>query len=115
MSRIIRAACVAVAAGAVMLGGAASAMADEPNCTAADLAGITGGVSTATSAYLFTHPDVNAFFTSLKGKTREEMRAAITDYAQMNPQVQNEIQAIRQPAADFRDRCDAPIPDMPMG
>ncbi|HNM85361.1 MAG TPA: hemophore-related protein, partial [Mycobacterium sp.] len=66
MSRIIRSALVAVAAGAVMLGGAASAMADEPNCTAADLAGITGGVSTATSAYLWTHPAVNDYFTSLK-------------------------------------------------
>jgi len=104
-----------VIAGATLMSTATTAAADPPNCSAADLAGIMSGVNAGMSAYLFTHPDVNAFFTSLKGKTREEMRAAITDYAQMNPQVQNEIQAIRQPAADFRDRCDAPIPDMPMG
>lgn len=104
-----------VIAGATLMGTAATAAADPPNCSAADLAGIMSGVNAGMSAYLFTHPDVNAFFTSLKGKSREEMRAAITDYAQTNPQVQNEIQAIRQPAADFRDRCDAPIPDMPMG
>ena len=72
-------------------------------------------VNAGMSVYLFTHPDVNDFFTSLKGMSREEMRTAITDYAQANPQVQSEIQAIRQPAADFRDRCDAPIPDMPLG
>jgi len=100
---------------AVLLGTPAVAAADPPNCTAADLAGVMSGVNAGMSAYLFTHPDVNAFFTSLKGKSREEMRAAVADYAQANPRVRDEIQAVRQPAADFRDRCNAPIPDMPMG
>lgn len=104
-----------VVAGAAVLGSAATAAADPPNCSAADLAGVMSGVNAGMSAYLFTHPDVNAFFTSLKGKSREDMRAAVVDYVQSNPQVQNEIQAIRQPAVDFRDRCDSPIPDMPMG
>jgi heme-binding protein len=58
---------------------------------------------------------VNAFFTGLKGKTRDEMRTEIEAYAQANPQVKDELQAVRQPAADFRDRCNAPIPDGPMG
>ena len=58
--------------------------------------------------------DVNAFFTSLKGMSRDQMRDAVVAYGQSNPQVQNEIQAIRQPAADFRVRCQAPVPeDMP--
>ncbi len=34
-----------------------------PNCTAADLAGIASGVAASTSTYLFTHPDVNDFYT----------------------------------------------------
>jgi hemophore-related protein len=58
---------------------------------------------------------VNAFFTSLKGKPRDQMRTDITAYLDANPQVRDEIAAVRQPAADFRDRCDAPIPDGPMG
>ena len=41
-----------------------------PNCTAADLAGVAAGVAAATSAYLFAHPDVNDYFTSLKGTPR---------------------------------------------
>jgi hemophore-related protein len=63
-------------AGAMQFGATATAAADPPNCTAADLAGIISGVSAATSAYLFTHPDVNNFFTSLKGqrKTRSVRR-----------------------------------------
>ena len=66
-------------AGAMLVGTAATAAADPPNCTAADLAGVMSGVNAGTSSYLFTHPDVNAFFTSLKGKSREEMQTEITD------------------------------------
>ena len=39
------------------------------------------------------------------------MREAIVAACGLIPQVQNEIQAIQQPAADFRDRCQAPVPD----
>ena len=104
-----------VIACSMLAGGAATAAADPPNCTAGDLAGVMSGVNAATSAYLLSHPDVNAFFTGLKGKTRDEMRTAITAYADANPQVRDELQAVRQPASDFRDRCDAPVPDGPMG
>lgn len=104
-------------AGALLVGSAATAAADDPpNCTAGDLTQVLSGVNAGMSVYLFTHPDVNAFFTSLKGKSRDEMRTAVSDYLQANPQVRDEIKAVRQPAADFRARCDAPMPDdMPVG
>jgi hemophore-related protein len=102
-------------AGSMLVGTAATAAADPPGCTAADLAGVMSGVNAATSSYLFSHPDVNAFFTGLKGKPRDQMRTEIEGYAQANPQVRDELMGVRQPAADFRDRCDAPIPDGPMG
>jgi heme-binding protein len=102
-------------AGAVLAGSAATAAADPPNCTAADLAGVMSGVSAGTSAYLFTHPEVNDFFTSLKGKSRDQMRTDVQSYMSANPQVRDELQNVRQPAADFRARCNAPMPDMPMG
>lgn len=102
-------------AGSMLVGTAATAAADPPNCSAADLAGVMSGVNAATSTYLFTHPDVNAFFTGLKGKTKEEMATEIAAYADANPQVRDELRTVRQPAADFRDRCDAPVPDGPMG
>ncbi|MBE1551660.1 hemophore-related protein [Mycobacterium sp. OAS707] len=102
-------------AGSMLIGTAATAAADPPNCTAADLAGVMSGVNAGMSSYLFTHPDVNAFFTGLKGMSRDQMRTEITDYFNANPQVQDEISAVRQPASDFRDRCNAPLPDGPMG
>jgi heme-binding protein len=102
-------------AGAMLAGTSATAAADPPNCTAADLSGVMSGVNAATSSYLFSHPDVNNFFTGLKGKTTDQMRTEIEAYGQANPQVRDELQAVRQPASDFRDRCNAPVPDGPMG
>ena len=98
----------AAAVGATLLGGAAPAFADDsvpPNCSAADLAGVLAGASASTSAYLFTHPDVNAFFTSLKGKPREEMREDIETYFAANPQAGADLRGIRQSSMDFRNRC----------
>ncbi|NTY62314.1 heme-binding protein [Mycolicibacterium sphagni] len=106
-----------IIAGATLLGSAATAAADEPNCTAGDLTQVLSGVNAGMSVYLFTHPDVNAFFTGLKGKSREEMRTEVANYLQANPDVRDQIKAVRQPAADFRARCDAQMPDDmgPMG
>ncbi|MET0454982.1 MAG: heme-binding protein [Mycobacterium sp.] len=102
-------------AGAVLVGTSVTAVADPPNCTAADLATVMSGVSAGTAGYLFTHPDVNGFFTGLKGMSRDDMRAAVETYLQENPQVRDELRGVRQPAEDFRNRCNAPIPEMPMG
>jgi hemophore-related protein len=102
-------------AGAMLFGALPSAMADEPpNCTAADLAGVSSGVSAATSAYLFTHPDVNWFFTSLEGQPRDAIRDDVQTYLDANPQVKAELTGIRQPLVDLKNRCgSAPAPSIP--
>ena len=102
-------------AGAILFGALPSAMADEPpNCTAADLAGVSSGVSAATSAYLFTHPDVNWFFTSLEGQPRDAIRDDVQTYLDANPQVKAELTGIRQPLVDLKNRCgSAPAPSIP--
>ncbi|UXA19207.1 heme-binding protein [Mycobacterium sp. SMC-4] len=99
----------AVGSGAVLLSAAVPASAQPapppPNCTAADLAGIMSGIMAATSAYLFTHQPVNDFFTSLKDVPKEERRTALVAFLDANPQAKAELQGIRQPAVDFRQRC----------
>ena len=103
-----RALTVTIGVGGILIGGGTAVSAAEPpppNCTAADLAGVATGVTAATSVYLFTRPEVNAFFTGLKGLPREEMRARVDEYALANPQVKAELQGIRQPMVDFRNRC----------
>lgn len=102
-------------AGALFIGSAPAAFAMPPNCTAADLAGVSAGVAAATSAYLFTHPDVNAFFTSLEGEQRDTLQPQIEQYLNDNPQVRGELAAIRQPLVDIKNRCgtDDNLPDSP--
>ena len=106
-------------AGAMLFGGAALAFAEPPpappsppvpGCTAADLAQASGTVGTAMAGYLFSHPDVNNFFTSLRGLPYEELHGRVQTYMQANPQVETEINGIRQPVTDLRNRCDAPAP-----
>ena len=92
-------------AGALLIGMAPSTLAAPPNCTAADLAGTAAGVSAATSAYLFTHPDVNAFFTGLEGSPRDTLRDQVQQYLDANPQTKAELSGIRQPLADLKTRC----------
>jgi hemophore-related protein len=93
-------------AGVMLFGALPTAMAEEPpNCTAADLAFTAAGVSKATSDYLFSHPDVNYFFTSLEGKTRDEVRTEVDKYMSANPIQRGELTAIRQPLVDIKNRC----------
>ena len=104
-------------AAAILFGGASSALAQPapepaapppPNCTAADLAQVSGAVGTGMGVYLFTHPEVNNFFTNLRGKPDDEVRGAVQDYMNANPQVEAEINGIRQPLKDLRERCGMP-------
>src|SRR5215212_7064556 len=106
----------AAMAGAMLLGGTAVAFAEPtpappppppaPGCTAADLAQVSGIVGTAMGDYLFSHPDVNNFFTGLRGLPNEEIRGDVQNYMNANPQVESEINGIRQPLTDLRNRCD---------
>ncbi len=102
----------ALVLGAAGLFGTAAAGADPageperpPNCTAADLAGIASGVAASASAYLFTHPEVNDFYTGLHGRSREEMPTAVREFFDAHPQEHAELRGIRQPLTDFRARC----------
>jgi heme-binding protein len=93
-------------AGAMLFGGIPSALADPPpGCTAADLAGVGASVSGATSVYLFNHPDVNDFFTGLKGRPKSDTRNDVQNYLNANPQAKADLQGIRQPLVDLKNRC----------
>jgi heme-binding protein len=102
-------------AGAMLFGVAATAAAQPepeppapPPCTAAELARVMSGVTFDTSNYLTDHPDVNDFFTSLKGQPRDQIQAQVQTYLDANPPFRDELQRIRQPSVDFRARCGAP-------
>lgn len=98
-----------VAAGMLLCTTAGTAAADPPlrppDCTAADVAGVAAGVATALSAYLFTHPDVNGFYTDLQDRPKDQIRDDVQNYFNANPQEEADLEGIRQPLSDIRQRC----------
>ena len=114
LSRLATAVCTGAGICVALLGASPFAHADQdpaanpPNCSAADLEGVRSGVSAATSAYLFTHPDVNYFFTSLEGMTRAQVAGKTKAYLNAHPDVKADLTGIRQPLADIKNRCGAP-------
>jgi heme-binding protein len=103
----------AVGAGAIastlLCATAGTAAADPPprpaNCTAADVAGVAAGVAASLSTYLFTHPDVNDFYTGLQDRPKDQIRDDVQNYFNANPQEEADLENIRQPLADTRQRC----------
>jgi heme-binding protein len=107
--RVVVGAIVGGIAGALLSGTAGIAAADPPsrppNCSAADVAGVAAGVATALSTYLFTHPDVNGFYTGLQDQPKDRLRDDVQNYFSANPQEQADLEGIRQPLTDVRERC----------
>lgn len=104
---------LAGAAGAAALLAAPLAQADAnsdagpANCSTADLEGVRAGVDASTSAYLFTHPDLNSYMSTLQGLSREEVAARVTTYMADHPQESTEMAGIRQPLVDLKNHCGA--------
>ncbi|MGI9125448.1 MAG: heme-binding protein [Mycobacterium sp.] len=102
--------------GAVLIAGAAAAAADTaPGCTAGDITGVESQVAAAMTGYFFTHPDVNAFFSSVQGLPKAEAFQKTKSYLAANPQTQAEINAIRGPVFDLRARCNIPTNNLIRG
>jgi heme-binding protein len=109
---------IGVLAGTMLFGAAAVASAEPPApvpppCTAAELARVMSGVTFDTSNYLTEHPNVNDFFTSLKGQPKDQINDQVRAYFDANPAIRDELQQLRQPSVDFRARCG--VPGSPVG
>lgn len=76
-----------------------------PDCTAANVASVAAGVASALSTYLFLHPDVNDFYTGLQDQPKDQIQGAVENYFNANPQEQADLEGIRQPMVDIRQRC----------
>ena len=87
-------------AGAMLFGAAATATAQPPfppPCTAAELARVMSGVTFNTGNYLTDHPDVNDFFTSLKGQPNDQIRDQVQRYLDANWWVRDDFSASGNP------------------
>lgn len=99
----------------VALCGAAGVAAADPGCTVADMTGVETGVAAGMTAYLWTHPDVNDFFTSVQGLPNDQAFAKTRDYLTANPGTKAELDAIQAPADVLRARCNIPVDNIIRG
>lgn len=112
---------IRLTAGAAVLGigatlfGAAGVAAADQGCTVADMTGVETGVAAGMTTYLWTHPEVNDFLTSVQGLSPDEAFAKTRDYLIANPDVKAQMDAIQAPADDLRARCNIPVTNIIRG
>jgi hemophore-related protein len=87
--------------------------ANPPACSAADLEFVRAGVQQATGQYLVDHPDVNNFYNTLEGLTRDQSAPKVQAYMKAHPKTKADLTGIRQPLTDIKNRCAAPPPPAP--
>ncbi|OBA86182.1 hypothetical protein A5662_03220 [Mycobacteriaceae bacterium 1482268.1] len=74
-------------------------------CSFSSAANTSSTVSAKTSAYLAAHPDTNQALTQIAQQSLEDAQVSYRAYFANNPQVESELKAINQPAADLISQC----------
>jgi hemophore-related protein len=95
-----------------MFGGIASAAIVMPTasaapdtCTFSGVSSTSSTVSASTSSYLAAHPETNQALTDIAKQPVDEAQVAYRAYFANHPQVESELKAINQPAADLVSQC----------
>jgi len=101
-----------------LLGGIASAAVMMPSanaepvapttpdtCTFSSAANTSSTVSEKMSTYLEAHPDTNQALTDIAKQPMDQAQVAYRAYFANHPQVESELKAINQPAADLISQC----------
>lgn len=84
-------------------------------CSQSGIATTASSVSATTAAYLASHPQTNQELTDIaKGQPAEQAEQAYQAYFDRNPQVENELQAINQPATDLSTQCGIAVTPTPI-
>ncbi|HEX3285221.1 MAG TPA: heme-binding protein [Mycobacterium sp.] len=83
-------------------------------CTFSSAANTSSTVSAKMSTYLAAHPDANQALTQIAKQPSDEAQVAYRAYFSTNPQVESELKAINQPAADLVSQCGIVIRPTPI-
>jgi hemophore-related protein len=81
----------------------------QPQCTAAGLSNALGTVSSATGAYLSSHPGANDVVTNAGSLPPGEGENSIRAYFVSHPQEWADLQRIAQPLRSLRQQCDVDV------
>jgi len=92
----------------------AGAEPNNANCTQSGIATTASTVSAGTATYLTAHPHTNQELTDIAKQPVEQAQKAYQAYFDKNPQVENELQAINQPATDLSTQCGITVTPTPI-
>jgi hemophore-related protein len=84
------------------------------NCTQSGIATTASTVSAGTATYLTAHPQTNQELTDIAKQPVEQAQKAYQAYFDNNPQIENELQAINQPATDLSTQCGISVTPTPI-
>jgi hemophore-related protein len=84
------------------------------NCTQSGIAATASTVSAGTATYLAAHPQTNQELTDIAKQPSTQAAQAFQAYFDRNPQVENELQAINQPATDLSNQCGVTVTPTPI-
>jgi heme-binding protein len=84
------------------------------NCTQSGIATTASTVSAGTATYLTAHPQTNQELTDIAKKPTEQAAKAYQAYFAKNPQIENELKAINQPATDLSTQCGITVTPTPI-
>ena len=85
------------------------------NCTQSGIATTASTVSAGTATYLTAHPQTNQELTEIaQQQPVEQAQKAYQVFFDKNPQVENELQAINQPATDLSTQCGIKVTPTPI-
>ena len=107
------------AGGLLALGSAAIVMpvarAVPDACSQSGIATTASSVSASTAAYLAAHPQTNQELTDIaRQQPADQAEQAYQAFFGRNPQVENELQAINQPADDLLAQCGVTVTPTPI-
>lgn len=77
----------------------------DMDCTFSSAATTSSSVSASMGTYLAAHPETNQDLTEIAKMPMSEAQVAYRAYFADNPQVESELKAINQPAADLVSQC----------
>jgi heme-binding protein len=77
----------------------------DTTCTFSSAASTSSAVSAKMSTYLAAHPEANEDLTEIAKQSMEDAQIAYRAYFADNPQIESDLKAINQPAADLISQC----------
>jgi len=105
---------LAFGSAAIVVPVASASPATPDQCTQSGIATTASSVSASTAAYLAAHPQTNQELTDIAQQPSGQAQQAFQAYFDRNPQVENELQAINQPATDLSNQCGVTVTPTPI-